>query len=259
MPASGPTLALMRRHVLYNSFEQLCDLWEILCTLHNSVCLWKQTPCRHAGGCPVCGLNALLNPAIVTYTGLLSMLFQHEPCVDTLEDARFVGSQFVKGEPHVRFYAGAPLVSNKFALDSLLEAGAIDVGTGCWVWQLVLRRRPPGEQAARQLALCVAAASSLFDAARQLACNGRWWYWHLLGLGFLRAGNARGMRGCAGAPLERAARTACCIAAHSTGAQCAVLVLPVGVASGVARAAANAAAAAAHLSSSPNRYPVMDM
>lgn len=31
---------------------------------------------------------------------------------DTLEDARFVGSQFVKGEPHVRFYAGAPLVSS---------------------------------------------------------------------------------------------------------------------------------------------------
>ena len=30
---------------------------------------------------------------------------------DTLEDARFVSSQFVRGEPHVRFYAGAPLVS----------------------------------------------------------------------------------------------------------------------------------------------------
>jgi hypothetical protein len=31
---------------------------------------------------------------------------------DTLEDARFVDSQFVKGAPHVRFYAGAPLVSS---------------------------------------------------------------------------------------------------------------------------------------------------
>jgi hypothetical protein len=29
---------------------------------------------------------------------------------DTLEDARFCNSQFVKGEPHVRFYSGAPLV-----------------------------------------------------------------------------------------------------------------------------------------------------
>lgn len=32
------------------------------------------------------------------------------PCADTLQDARFVSSQFVQGEPHVRFYAGAPLV-----------------------------------------------------------------------------------------------------------------------------------------------------
>ncbi|KAL4452747.1 hypothetical protein ABPG75_008409 [Micractinium tetrahymenae] len=30
---------------------------------------------------------------------------------DTLEDPRFCGSQFVKGEPHVRMYAGAPLVT----------------------------------------------------------------------------------------------------------------------------------------------------
>jgi hypothetical protein len=32
---------------------------------------------------------------------------------DTLEDARFCNSQFVKGEPHVRFYSGAPLVSSE--------------------------------------------------------------------------------------------------------------------------------------------------
>jgi len=33
------------------------------------------------------------------------------PRTDTLEDARFQDSQFVKGPPYVRFYAGAPLVS----------------------------------------------------------------------------------------------------------------------------------------------------
>ena len=43
------------------------------------------------------------------------LLFPTPPSMqtDTVEDARFVDSQFVKGAPHVRFYAGAPLVSGE--------------------------------------------------------------------------------------------------------------------------------------------------
>lgn len=81
---------------------------------------------------------------------------------DTLEDARFVDSQFVKGPPHVRFYSGAPLVSDRRLF--------------CCCWFFVVVR----VEATNRLAVCVAAASSVCDATGQLAGSSRGWCGNLL-------------------------------------------------------------------------------
>ncbi len=53
-------------------------------------------------------------PAWEPYSNAVPSFFLHAVLIteDASQDARFAANPYVMGEPHIRFYAGAPLISS---------------------------------------------------------------------------------------------------------------------------------------------------
>ncbi|KAL4457312.1 hypothetical protein ABPG75_012177 [Micractinium tetrahymenae] len=97
---------------------------------------------------------------------------------DTLEDARFQESQFVKGPPHVCFYAGAPLISSDgYVMGSL---GVLDIKPRsfpaemcqiiCNFSELVVREMERDQAAAAKTQQLEAAVAARQRTVRHLSC-----------------------------------------------------------------------------------------